>query len=107
MIRRVLSSLFACLALTTLGVSAEADAQLIRSGHIDEPILQLQQRVKNNPNDAESLNLLARAYYSIEQWDNAIATNQRALNLQPNSSELHSWMGRAYGEKADSVGIFG
>lgn len=88
-------------------VAADADDQLIRSGQIDQAIANLQDKVKRNPSDAESLNLLARAYYSIEQWDAAISNNQRALRLQPNRSELHSWMGRAYGEKADTVGIFG
>jgi tetratricopeptide (TPR) repeat protein len=92
---------------TVFAVAADADVQLIRSGRIDEAIAQLQERVKSNPTDAASLNLLARAYYSIERWDDAIATNQRALKLQPNSSELHSWMGRVYGEKADTVGIIG
>lgn len=102
----------ALISLLVLGsglwaVAADADDQLIRAGQIDQAIARLQDKVRRNPADAESLNLLARAYYSIEQWDNAISNNQRALKLQPNSSELHSWMGRAYGEKADTVGIFG
>lgn len=110
MIRRisVFSLALASLVILTISASAaDADVQLIRSGHIDQAITQLQERVRSNPTDAESLNLLARAYYSIEQWDDAISTNQRALKLQPNSSEFHSWMGRAYGEKADTVGVFG
>ncbi len=110
MIRRILLSALLVLVTAALSVpvlAAEADVQLIRSGRIDEAITQLQERVKNNPTDAESLNLLARAYYSIEAWDDAIATNQRALKLQPNSSDFHSWMGRAYGEKADTVGVLG
>jgi tetratricopeptide (TPR) repeat protein len=110
MIRRLATSLLLFLTLTGLVPAmqaADAEVQLIRSGRIDEAINQLQERVKSNPSDADSLNLLARAYYSIEQWDEAIATNQRALKLQPNSSDFHSWMGRAYGEKADTVGILG
>jgi tetratricopeptide (TPR) repeat protein len=107
MIRRLLASALLCLALAALGFAADADVQLIRAGQIDQAIQQLQARVRSNPTDADSLNLLARAYYSIEQWDDAIASNQKALKLQPNSSEFHSWMGRAYGEKADTVGIFG
>jgi tetratricopeptide (TPR) repeat protein len=107
MIHRFLASALLGFWLTASAVAADADVQLIRAGQIDQAIVQLQQRVKSNPGDAESLNLLARAYYSIEQWDDAIATNQKALKLQPNSSELHSWMGRAYGEKADTVGILG
>ena len=107
MIHRLLAAVVLALALAGSASAADAEVQLIRDGHIDEAITHLQQRVRSDPTDAESLNLLARAYYSIEQWDNAISTNQRALKLQPNSSELHSWMGRAYGEKADTVGIFG
>ena len=63
------------------GFAADGEVQLIRSGRIDEAIRHLQERVKSNPTDAESLNLLARAYYSIEHWDDAIATNQRALEI--------------------------
>jgi tetratricopeptide (TPR) repeat protein len=95
------------LGSSAAALAVNAEAELIRAGQIDQAIVRLQERIKSNPSDVESLNLLARAYYSIEQWDNAISHNQRALKLQPNSSELHSWMGRAYGEKADSVGIFG
>src|SRR5689334_18319706 len=103
--RLLLSSLLLSLAASLY--AADADAQLIRSGRIDQAIMQLSERVRSNPSDAESLNLLARAYYSVEQWDQAIANNQRALKLHPDSSDYHSWMGRAYGEKADTVGIFG
>ncbi|ABF40830.1 TPR repeat protein [Candidatus Koribacter versatilis Ellin345] len=101
-----------CLLLTFSGLApaayaADAEVQLIRAGRIDDAITQLQQKVKANPSDAEALNLLARAYYAIEDWDDAIAANQKALKLQPNSSEFHGWMGRAYGEKADTVGMIG
>ncbi len=110
MIHRLVA--FALLGLSVVGfaapgMAADGDVQLIRAGHINQAITQLQERVKNNPSDAESLNLLARAYYSIEQWDDAIASNQRALKLHPDSSDFHTWMGRAYGEKAETVGVLG
>lgn len=106
MIRR-LTALLLFLLLAGLAsplLAADADAQMIRAGQINEVITRLQQQVKSNPNDATALNLLARAYYSVENWDAAIDANQRALKLQPGSSEFHVWMGRAYGEKADTVG---
>jgi tetratricopeptide (TPR) repeat protein len=87
--------------------AADPEAQWLHSTPIREAISQLQERVKSNPNDAIALNLLARAYYSLEQWDDAITTNQRALKVQPNSSDFHEWMGRAYGEKAENVGMIG
>lgn len=109
MIRRIplAAWMFVFVVFASRAQAADADVQLIRSGRIDQAINQLQERVRNNPSDAESLNLLARAYYSVENWDEAIAANQKALKIQPNSSDFHTWMGRAYGEKADTVGALG
>lgn len=107
MIRRPFAFALALLSMGAFALAADADVQLIRAGQINEAITQLQERVRSNPSDAESLNLLARAYYSVEDWDDAIATNQRALKLQPNSSDFHTWMGRAYGEKAETLGMLG
>ena len=67
----------------------------IASGNIDDIIRTLSGRT-----DAGSLNLLSRAYYAIEQFDNAITAGEKAVNLQPNNSLYHLWLGRAYGEKA-------
>src|SRR3974390_3089292 len=72
--------------------------QMIASGSIDASIKQLSGR-----NDAASLNLLSRAYYAIEQWDNAITNGEKAVNAAPNNSMYHLWLGREYGGKAASV----
>ena len=50
---------------------------MLASGSIDEVIRTLSSR-----NDAASLNLLSRAYYAIEQWDNAVKNGERAVSLQ-------------------------
>jgi tetratricopeptide (TPR) repeat protein len=75
---------------------------LIDAGRIDEGIAELNSRLKSNPADAEAYHLLCRAYYSVQQWDDAIANAERAASLQPNNSDYHLWLGRAYGEKASS-----
>ena len=93
----------ATLMLATLSAlqSAQAAAtpeQMIASGSVDDAI-----RALSGRNDAASLNLLSRAYYAIEQFDNAIAAGEKAVSLTPDNSMVHLWLGREYGEKAASV----
>ena len=75
---------------------------MISTGRMDDAVRTLNDRVRSTPNDAEAYHLLSRAYYHLKQWDQAITYGERAVQLNPNNSEYHLWLGRAYGEKADS-----
>jgi tetratricopeptide (TPR) repeat protein len=75
---------------------------LLKSGRIDDATAALKSRLQVNLQDAEAYHLLCRAYYSIQRWDEAISNCERAIALQPDNSDYHLWLGRAYGEKADS-----
>jgi len=77
------------LAQTTTG------SDLIASGNIDVII-----RTLSGRSDPSALCLLARAYYAIEQWDNAVKNGEKAVGLAPDKSMYHLWLGREYGEKA-------
>jgi tetratricopeptide (TPR) repeat protein len=70
---------------------------MLASGSIDDAIKTLAGR-----NDAASLNLLSRAYYELEQWDNAVNNGQRAVSASPDNAVYHLWLGREYGEKASA-----
>jgi tetratricopeptide (TPR) repeat protein len=83
------------------GMAATPAAELLLAGRMDEAIGALRNQVKNLPNDAASYSLLARAYLTLQRWDDAIAAGQKAVALEPGNSEYHLWLGRAYGEKAD------
>jgi tetratricopeptide (TPR) repeat protein len=86
--------------------SATASAkELLEAGRVDEAIDSLEQQTQHSPSDAESYNLLCRAYYMIEEWDRGIAACERALNLDPKNSLYHLWLGRVYGEKASHAGF--
>jgi len=104
--RTLLLALF-CLAavLVSSAVSTPA-ADLLASGRADEAVSLLQKRVGDSPNDAASFNLLCRAYYSYGAWDQGISACEKAVALDPNNSQYHLWLGRVYGEKADSVSFF-
>ena len=41
----------------------------------------------------------------LEEWDHGISACERAVNLAPQNSLYHLWLGRVYGEKADRAGF--
>ena len=77
--------------------------KLLSQGRADEAIATLQKTTHAVPDDAEAYNLLCRAYFSFGDWDHAISAGQKAVELAPNNGLYHLWLGRAYGEKADSA----
>jgi Flp pilus assembly protein TadD len=80
--------------------------QLLAEGRVDDAVRVLQQQVSLHPADAESFNLLCRAYFMADDWDPALEACQRATSLAPQNSMYQLWLGRVYGEKADHSSIF-
>lgn len=96
---------FALLLTCVLALAANATetaADLLAQGRIDEAISSLQSNLTSAPNDAPSHNLLCRAYYALGKWDAGISECEKAIALAPGNSQYHLWLGRVYGEKADS-----
>jgi tetratricopeptide (TPR) repeat protein len=79
--------------------------ELLAAGRADDVIQTLQHQIDLSTTDAESYNLLCRAYFMLEDWDRGIAACERARNLDPQKSLYHLWLGRVYGEKADRAGF--
>jgi len=82
-----------------------APKALLDAGRVDEAIEALQQQIGRSSTDAESYNLLCRAYFMLEDWDRGIPECERARNLDPQKSLYHLWLGRIYGGKADRSGF--
>jgi tetratricopeptide (TPR) repeat protein len=80
---------------------ADSAKDMLAAGRIDEAITELTGRLSSAPADAESSNLLCRAYYALGDWDRAELFCRKAASLQPDNSRFHLWLGRVYGEKAD------
>lgn len=96
------------LLLSALLETAQADSsakQMLASGRSDEAVQTLEQQISHDSNDAESHNLLCRAYFMMEEWDRGIPACERAIKLDPEKSLYHLWLGRVYGEKAARVGF--
>ncbi len=75
---------------------------LFSAGRMDEAVRVLNGRAQAMPNDAETYHLLSRAYFHLKKWDQAIEYGEKAVQLDPHKSDYQLWLGRAYGEKADS-----
>lgn len=94
-----------CFALLQVA-HATSGKELLASGRVDEAVQTLEQRIARSGNDAESYNLLCRAYFMMEEWDRGIPACERARNLDPQNSLYSLWLGRIYGEKAGRAGFF-
>ena len=78
--------------------------ETIANGNVDDAIQELKAQIHASPNDAVAYHLLSRAYFVLEDWDQAIAAGEKAALLKPQNSEYHLWLGRAYGSKAEHAG---
>jgi tetratricopeptide (TPR) repeat protein len=95
-------SLVLLLLIASLTASlADSAKDKLAAGRIDEAIAELNGRLSSVPADAESSNLLCRAYFTLEEWDRAESSCRKAVSLDPGNSRFHLWLGRVYGERAD------
>lgn len=97
----------ALLFCSTFAVAGDpTPMEIFRSGKVDEAIHSLNTQVSGNPKNARAHADLCRVYSSVEDFDNAVQSCERAARLEPNVSEYHLWLGRAYGNKAEHSGPF-
>jgi len=78
--------------------------ELLNAGRIDEALSLLTPQA--NGNNAAGSNYLGRAYFALSDWDNAVRFCERATQLDPTNAEFQLWLGRSYGEKANSAAAF-
>ena len=93
------------IALLAQAPAAPSPPELLAAGRVDDAIQVLQEKIGRSATDAESYNLLCRAYFMLEEWDRGVAACERARNLDPQKSLYYLWLGRIYGEKADRAGF--
>src|ERR1700680_158626 len=104
---RKLSIIFLIALLPSLSDADSADSKLLAEGRVDDAIASLQRRISNSANDAESYNLLCRAYFTLSDWDKGVVACEKAVSLEPENAQYHLWLGRLYGEKADHSHFLG
>jgi tetratricopeptide (TPR) repeat protein len=87
---------------TAVAQASDSPLDLLAAGRVDDVITSLNSQINSAPNDAASYNFLCRAYFAVNDWDRAISACEKAVKLAPDIGEYHLWLGRAYGEKADT-----
>lgn len=98
--------LAAGLARVQPGEGLEEAKRAYEKGDYDRGVRVLGEMVAKEPRNGEAYLLLAKIYYELEQKDSAIQSAQQAVNVDPQSSVYHEWLGRAYGAKAETAGWF-
>ena len=114
-LRRLLSLATLLICGAAIGVAMEPDRtappaggpevepsirQYLNNGHANDAIALLQQDLSRNSANAADHDLLCRVYIQEEQWTQAEQECNRAVELEPNNSRYHQWLGRAYGNAA-------
>ncbi len=101
-----LTLLFLLALFSSLSAADSADSKLLAEGRVDDAIASLHRKISSAPRDAESYNLLCRAYFMLSDWDQGISACEKAVSLAPENAQYHLWLGRIYGEKADHAGFW-
>ena len=85
------------------GISNREITIALDAGNYAKASEDLQKVLSQNPKDAQATLRLARCYWDLGDYDQAVDYAERAVNLAPDSAEFHLWLGRAYGLKADKT----
>lgn len=74
--------------------------QDLNAGRANDAISLLQEQLSFDSSDATAHHLLCRVYLQEERWTDAERECERSVQLAPNDSNYHLWLGRAYGYDA-------
>jgi len=98
---RATTLLLALFSIAPFSLAAENSQDLLAEGRVDQVIQILQDQIQNS--NAQSYNLLCRAYFELDDWNPAVSACETAVAMEPGNSLYHLWLGRTYGEKASRV----
>jgi tetratricopeptide (TPR) repeat protein len=73
------------------------------AGHYSRAIDMLTVAAAKSPSDARLQFLLGQCYYDLREFPRAAASFERSVQLAPNQSEYHDWLGKAYGRRAEEA----
>ncbi len=95
------SSIFAAGFPADVSGAIQSAQHQFNSGNYTAAIKTLQSAATQDSNNAEVQFWMARCYYELRDYDNAITAGEKAVALDPKNSIYHQWLGTIYGGKAD------
>jgi tetratricopeptide (TPR) repeat protein len=107
----LLGATFWAMALPALAawpqsVPLESAKQAFEKGNYGKAIELLNAAAAREPNNGAIQLLLVKSYLELNQYDAAVNSAEKAVAIDPKSSEYHQWLGEAYGAKADHASMF-
>jgi tetratricopeptide (TPR) repeat protein len=99
--------LAACALQTAAARGAQhplADAQReYNAGRYHRAVDTLTDEVAKSADSAPLHFLLGQSYYQLREFTRAVTSFERCVQLAPNQSEYHDWLGKAYGRRAEET----
>jgi tetratricopeptide (TPR) repeat protein len=89
-------------SLALAGDATETARELYRKTHYADAIAAL----KQGESDAQSLELLGQCYYQWGDFKKATEALEKAAGLAPSDSMIQTWLGRGWGERAETSFAF-
>jgi tetratricopeptide (TPR) repeat protein len=93
-------------AATPQATPLDTAKQAFEKGEYAKAIELLKAAESKDPQNGDVQLLLTRSYLELDQYDAAVSSGEKAVAINPKSSEYHQWLGEAYGAKADHVSMF-
>ncbi|MGC2890981.1 MAG: tetratricopeptide repeat protein [Candidatus Acidiferrum sp.] len=84
----------------------EAGQRAYEKSDYTRAVQELRAAAAKEPQNGEIQLLLTKSFIELGEHDAAIASAQRAVAIDPQSSVYHEWLGKAYGEKASDASMF-
>jgi tetratricopeptide (TPR) repeat protein len=108
LIGRAVRTLLLCVVIIPLtALAGEANpARLIHDGHLKQARPLVEEKLRENPRNAEALVLLARIHLAYNDYDKALTLLRQAVALEPSNSDAHVYLAEAYAQKIEHVGTF-
>lgn len=102
--------LFPAIFLTALGGLAAGTEAVDRAGALyqkTEYHASLQLLEKDPAPNGAAYELIGKNYFALEDYERAIQFFDKARAAEPKVSDRYLWLGRAWGRRAETAGIFG
>ena len=86
--------------------AVEAALRAYTAGEYPKAVEILQAASAKEPGNAELFLLLSKSFYEMKEFEKASESAEKAVAIDPRSSQSHEWLGRSYGERADRASWF-
>src|SRR5271165_2438441 len=93
------------LAATPQAAGRDSAKLAFEKGDYAKAIELLKSAESKDSQNADIQLLLTKSYLELDQYDRAISSAEKAVAINPKSSESHQWLGEAYGGKAEHASM--